>query len=98
MKLILSPHFHDTAQAGPYGHMAADAFYAELLQTHEGLSAPQSALLDARLVLLLANHIGNLSVLRAALQAACEGITPTDVPMRTADAGCERSGRASASR
>lgn len=47
-----------------------DEFYAELLSVHEGLSKPQSDALNARLVLLLANHIGDRQVLSEALQAA----------------------------
>ncbi|OIQ80809.1 hypothetical protein GALL_374310 [mine drainage metagenome] len=74
MELTLTPHFHDPVQPSPYGHMAADAFYAELLQAHEGLSETQSALLDAKLVLLLANHVGDLQVLRAVLRAATQDL------------------------
>lgn len=48
----------------------ADDFYAELLATHEGLSKADSDALNARLVLVLANHIGDRAVLSAALQAA----------------------------
>ncbi len=72
MDLVLQPHFHDPATPSPYGHVAADAFYAELLAAHEGLDASASALLDARLVLLLANHVGDLGVLRQALSLARE--------------------------
>ncbi|TIQ01972.1 MAG: DUF2783 domain-containing protein [Mesorhizobium sp.] len=53
---------------GPSG----DLFYAELLQAHEGLSPEDSARLNVRLVLLLANQIGNLDALRAALAKAKE--------------------------
>ncbi|MGA8010387.1 MAG: DUF2783 domain-containing protein [Thiomonas sp.] len=84
MPLILSPNFHDPAAASPYAHMAADAFYAELLQAHEGLDAEQSALLDARLVLVLANHLGDLGVLRQALRVACGGVADKDVSQQTA--------------
>ncbi len=47
-----------------------DGFYAELIAMHEGLSDDESASLNARLVLLLANHIGERSVLREAIAAA----------------------------
>ncbi len=76
MELILDPHFVDPARPSPYGHLAADAFYAELLQAHDGLSPEQSAMLDAKLVLLLANHVGDLDVLRAALRAGREDLDP----------------------
>jgi hypothetical protein len=52
-----------------------DDFYEALLDTHQGLSAEQSHALNARLVLLLANHIGRLDVLTAALAAARQGAT-----------------------
>lgn len=48
----------------------ADDFYAELLSTHEGLSTAESNALNARLVLILANHIGDRAVLSRALRAA----------------------------
>ena len=49
---------------------APDDFYEALIDTHKGLSTAESHALNARLVLLLANHIGALTVLRQALQAA----------------------------
>ena len=47
-----------------------DDFYAELLAAHEELSRAESDALNARLVLLLANHVGDRKVLSAALDAA----------------------------
>lgn len=47
-----------------------DAFYAELLATHRGLNEAESNALNARLVLILANHIGDLESLREALALA----------------------------
>ena len=41
----------------------ADGFYEAWLRAHEGLSDAESADLDARLVLLLANQVGEQSVL-----------------------------------
>ena len=49
---------------------AGDDFYAALMAAHEGLSFEESARLNARLVLLLANQVGDLETLRAALEAA----------------------------
>ena len=40
-----------------------DGFYDALVSAHEGLSEQESADLDARLVLLLANQVGDLQVL-----------------------------------
>jgi len=47
-----------------------DGFYAALMAAHKGLSEAESAKLNARLVLLLANHIGDEAVLGEALLAA----------------------------
>ncbi|MGK6308040.1 DUF2783 domain-containing protein [Variovorax sp. DT-64] len=49
---------------------APDDFYEALLAAHEGLSTEESHAFNARLVLVLANHIGSLAVLKAALAAA----------------------------
>lgn len=47
-----------------------DEFYAELLAAHRGLSEAESHALNARLVLILANHVGDLDALREALALA----------------------------
>jgi Protein of unknown function (DUF2783) len=46
-----------------------DAFRA-VVEAHRGLSDEQSADLDAALVLILANHIGDIDVLREAISLA----------------------------
>jgi hypothetical protein len=52
---------------------APDDFYQALIDAHRGLTDEQSALLNAKLILLLANQIGDLEVLKAALTKAMEG-------------------------
>lgn len=47
-----------------------DGFYQAWIAAHEGLSDAESADLDARLVLLLANQIGDQAVLLACIAAA----------------------------
>lgn len=47
-----------------------DDFYAELVAAHEGLSKSRSDAFNARLILILMNHIGDRETLRAALRAA----------------------------
>jgi|GEM_PF-171189 len=47
-----------------------DGFYAELLQLHEGLSEAESQRLNARLILILANQIGDRRILREAMALA----------------------------
>ena len=49
---------------------ASDDFYEALLATHDGLEEPETHALNARLVLILANHIGDQKVLTQALKAA----------------------------
>ena len=53
-----------------------DDFYEALIDAHRGLSAEQSAMLNAKLILLLANEIGDLATLRAAMAKARDGIEP----------------------
>ncbi|WP_048439138.1 DUF2783 domain-containing protein [Caenimonas sp. SL110] len=48
----------------------ADAFYEQLLDAHQGLSPEQSQLLNARLILLLANQVGEPQVLGDCIAAA----------------------------
>lgn len=59
MQLITDPHLS-----------APDDFYEALIDAHQGLPPAESHALNARLVLLLANHIGTLDVLKQALAAA----------------------------
>lgn len=56
-----NPHFQD-----------ADGFYEMLLDAHAGLDAAQSEALNARLILLLANQIGDSQVLADCIRAASE--------------------------
>jgi Protein of unknown function (DUF2783) len=53
-----------------------DDFYEALIRVHEGLSDEQSHTLNARLVLILANHIGDLTVLREGLALARRSLEP----------------------
>ena len=49
---------------------ACDDFYEALIAAHQGLSTPDSHAMNARLVLLLANHLGDHATLLHALQLA----------------------------
>lgn len=51
-----------------------DDFYALLIDAHRGLAEDQSAMLNAKLILLLCNHIGDLDVIREALDRARAGV------------------------
>ena len=49
-----------------------DDFYEALIALHRDLTPEQSAKVNAKLVLLLANHVGDMEVLKQALEAAGE--------------------------
>ena len=51
-----------------------DDFYQALIDAHVGLTDEQSAALNARLVLLLANQVGDLATLQQAIAVARESI------------------------
>ena len=75
--LQLEPNFGLPGQRYRQAYTPGDDFYAMLIQGHSGLSDAQSELMNARLVLLLANHIGDLNLLREAIAAARPGQTET---------------------
>ena len=52
-----------------------DDFYEALIDTHRDLTREQSELVNCKLVLLLANHIGDADVLREAMRRARDGVT-----------------------
>ena len=52
-----------------------DDFYNALVDMHRDLSEEQSQLANAKLILLLANHIGDEATLEEALKIAAEGLT-----------------------
>ena len=47
-----------------------DGLYTALIEAHSGLTETESAALNARLILLLANHIGDAAVMREAIATA----------------------------
>jgi hypothetical protein len=51
-----------------------ETFYTALIDAHAGLTEAESQAFNARLVLLLANHIGELAVLREAIEAARKSV------------------------
>ena len=65
VQIKLDLHFQD-----------ADAFYERLLDAHQGLDPAKSALLNARLILVMANQLGNTALLQDCLDAA--RLTATD--------------------
>ena len=49
-----------------------DGLFEALVEAHRGLDPEASRRLDARLILLLANHIGSVAVVREAIAAALD--------------------------
>ena len=62
---------------------APDDFYEALIEAHRDLSNAQSQELNAALILLLANHLGDMAVLREALAQARASVTPASNPPQT---------------
>lgn len=74
MALITQYNFHQTGTRFFRAYRPGDDFYEALIEAHRDLDDAQSERLNARLILLLANHIGDLTVLREALAAAREDL------------------------
>lgn len=55
---------------------APDDFYEVLIDAHRDLNEEQSRLLNARLILLLANQVGTMDILISAIAKAREGVMP----------------------
>lgn len=75
-QLNTQPNFGTPGEQPLHAYAPGDDFYEALIETHRGLGDEASRLVNARLVLLLANHIGDLRVLRQALAAARAGVEP----------------------
>ena len=75
--LNTAPNFGVPGERYRHAYTPGDDFYEMLIEGHRGLSDEQSELMNARLVLLLANHVGDLRVLKEAIEAARRGIDQT---------------------
>lgn len=67
----MAQHLNTEANAA-----VSDDFYEALLGMHVGLNDEQSELLNAKLILLLANHIGDRDILAEALAMARKSVAP----------------------
>jgi len=76
--LNTQPNFGQPGTPCLNAYTPGDDFYEMLIDSHRGLSDAQSRLVNARLILLLANHVGDLGVLRQALDAARAGVADAD--------------------
>jgi hypothetical protein len=74
--LNLQPNFYETGKRYFRDFTPGDDFYEALIDTHRDLTDEQSALVNAKLILLLSNHIGDISVLREAMALARADIVP----------------------
>ena len=74
MALTLTPNFNEPGKRYFRAFSPGDDFYEMLIDTHRDLSDEQSALMNARLILLLANHVGDLGILREAIGVARAGV------------------------
>ena len=54
-----------------------DAFYEALIDMHRDLGNDESQLVNAKLILLLSNQIGDMNVLREAMSLARSGVATT---------------------
>ncbi len=70
--LVTDSNFHESGKTCFRAYRPGDDFYQDLIDAHRDLNDAQSQKLNARLILLLANHIGDLAVLREAIAAAAE--------------------------
>ena len=78
MPLNTESNFHQADKHFFRAYRPGDDFYEALIEMHHDLSDEQSEAVNARLILLLANHIGDLAVLREAMDAARKGIDPVE--------------------
>jgi hypothetical protein len=74
MPLNLDPNFAEPGKRYFRDFSPGDDFYQRLIDAHRDLSDEQSALLNVKLVLLLANQIGDIAVLDEALLRAREDL------------------------
>jgi len=68
--LNLEPNFYEPGKRYFRDFTPGDDFYEALIETHRDLTDEQSALVNAKLILLLSNHIGDITVLREAMALA----------------------------
>jgi len=74
MPLITQYNFHKPGTHYFRAYRPGDDFYQALIDMHRGLSDEDSERVNSRLLLLLANHIGDLSILQEAMDQAREDL------------------------
>ncbi|MEY3513132.1 MAG: hypothetical protein RL420_155 [Pseudomonadota bacterium] len=74
----LQPNFYETGKRYFRDFTPGDDFYEALIETHRDLTDEQSAMVNAKLILLLSNHIGDIQILREAMALARADIASTE--------------------
>ncbi len=74
MGLMTQPNFSEPGKRYFRAFSPGDDFYEMLIDMHRDLSDEQSEMVNARLILLLSNHIGDIGVLREAMRIARESV------------------------
>ena len=74
----LQPNFYETGKRYFRDFTPGDDFYEALIETHRDLTDEQSAMVNAKLILLLSNHIGDIQILREAMAHARADIASTE--------------------
>ena len=72
----LQPNFYETGKRYFRDFTPGDDFYEALIETHRDLTDEQSALVNAKLILLLSNQIGDIHILREAMALARADVAP----------------------
>jgi len=76
--LNLQPNFYETGKRYFRDFTPGDDFYEALIETHRDLTDEQIAMVNAKLILLLSNHIGDIHILREAMALARADIASTE--------------------
>ena len=74
----LQPNFYEAGKRYFRDFTPGDDFYEALIETHRDLTDEQSAMVNAKLILLLSNHIGDIQILREAMALARADIASSE--------------------
>lgn len=74
MDLNPGPNFTEPGKRHFRAYGPGDDFYQSLIDMHRDLTDEQSALVNAKLILILANQVGDVRLLRRAMAMAREDV------------------------
>jgi hypothetical protein len=72
--LVTAPNLREQGRRYFWPYSPGDDFYEALIEAHRDLDDERSRMLNCRLILLLANQVGDIGTLRAALDEARKGV------------------------